>query len=358
MATDPGRIREAVPDDAPALAALHIGAWRSAYRGLVPDTVLDGLSVERRTAWWRERLGSGDAGRERTWVVEDDRGLAGFATGGAARDESAPPPPGAGEIQAIYLRPDRIGSGLGRALFEHAVADLRAAGFDPIVVWVFEANERARRFYEAAGFRADGATAPIDFGDGVIVPEMRYRAAAEPRIRLARVEDADRLAQVQVASYIDAYTGIMPDTVIARLRPERFAERWREQLAAADPDGDEHAWVAELDGTIAGYIITQPASDQFRVPPAGAGEVESLYVDPPWIGRGVGRKLLGHGVRDLRARGFAPLVLWAFEANDRARRFYERAGWTLDVTGEHWVLDEVPVPIVRYRLDEPAPGTA
>jgi len=43
-------------------------------------------------------------------------------------------------------------------------------------------------------------------------------------------------------------------------------------------------------------------------------------------------------------------VLWAFEQNARARRFYERAGWTLDVTGEHWVLDDVPVPIVRYRL--------
>ena len=98
MPTEPARIREAVPDDAPALAALHIGAWQSAYRGLVPDTVLDGLSIERRTAWWRDRLGPGKTGRDRTWVVEDDRGLAGFATGGDARDESAPPPPGAGEI--------------------------------------------------------------------------------------------------------------------------------------------------------------------------------------------------------------------------------------------------------------------
>jgi len=55
-------------------------------------------------------------------------------------------------------------------------------------------------------------------------------------------------------------------------------------------------------------------------------------------------------VHDLRSRGFDLLVLWAFEQNARARRFYERAGWTLDVTGEHWVLDDVPVPIVRYRL--------
>jgi hypothetical protein len=56
---------------------------------------------------------------------------------------------------------------------------------------------------------------------------------------------------------------------------------------------------------------------------------------------------------DLRERGFDPLILWAFTANARARSFYEAAGWIHDAD-HHWVLDEVPVPIVRYRLVRPA----
>ena len=179
------------------------------------------------------------------------------------------------------------------------------------------------------------------------------RAAAGRRIRRAVPEDADRLGAIQAGSYLDAYDGIMPPSVLARLRPERFAERWREHLSGPS-DGDERVWVIETeDGIVAGYGLTQRAGDQFRAPPPNAGEVESLYLHPDAIGRGLGAALLAHCVDDLRARGFDRLVLWAFEANHRARRFYERAGWTLEITREAWVLDDIPVPIVRYGLGAP-----
>ena len=61
----------------------------------------------------------------------------------------------------------------GRALFTRAIHDLVDRGFDPIVVWVFEENPTARRFYEAAGCRVDTARHDVDF-DGVLVPEVRY----------------------------------------------------------------------------------------------------------------------------------------------------------------------------------------
>ena len=91
-----------------------------------------------------------------------------------AAAESAPPPPGAGEVYAIYLSPEARGVGHGRTLFGHVVSDLQARGFDPVVVWVFEANTVARRFYEAAQFRADGTRSTIDF-DGLPIDEIRYR---------------------------------------------------------------------------------------------------------------------------------------------------------------------------------------
>jgi GNAT superfamily N-acetyltransferase len=174
----------------------------------------------------------------------------------------------------------------------------------------------------------------------------------DPRIRLARVDDAEALGRIEAESYLDTYRGVMPDSVLARVHPERMIERIRPRLAAlaeAPPEEAMRLWVIEVDGAVRGYATTEPATDQFLPPPAGAGELESLYLHPSAIGQGLGRALLQHAVDDLCARGFDPLVLWAFEQNARARRFYERAGWTLDVTGEHWVLDDVPVPIVRYR---------
>lgn len=74
----------------------------------------------------------------------------------------------------MYLAPEARGRGFGRALITHAIDDLRGRGFDPVVVWVFEANAGARRFYEAAGFQPDGARQPVDFGE-VSLPEIRYR---------------------------------------------------------------------------------------------------------------------------------------------------------------------------------------
>ena len=138
-------------------------------------------------------------------------------------------------------------------------------------------------------------------------------------------------------------------------RPGRLAPGHTSLAAAAEARAvdQQRLWVIEAHGTIAGYARTQPASNQFLPPPDGAGEMESLYLQPAAIGRGLGRALHQHAIDDLVARGFGPLVLWAFAGNEPARRFYERAGWTLDVTGEHWVLDGVPCPIVRYRLDKP-----
>lgn len=169
-------VRVARSDDAAAIADAHVRSWLATYRGLVPDAILDGLSVERRTTFWRDTISAETAGSvpaARTWVVADAARVQGFASTGPIRD----PPDGlagAGEVFAIYLAPEARGRGFGRALFTHAVDDLRARGFDPIVVWVFEANADARRFYEAAAFRPDGAHQPVDFGD-VTIPEIRYR---------------------------------------------------------------------------------------------------------------------------------------------------------------------------------------
>ena len=168
-------MRLAQPADAGAIGDLHVRSWQVAYRGIVPDAILDGLSVGQRVEFWARVLGrsSAEPPRDgRTWVVEDAGMVAGFASTRPSRE--ADTPPGTGELHSIYLAPESWSKGLGSLLLASAVEDLHERGFAPLVLWVIEGNVRGRRFYERAGWRPDGGRQPIDF-DGVPVDEIRYR---------------------------------------------------------------------------------------------------------------------------------------------------------------------------------------
>jgi GNAT superfamily N-acetyltransferase len=164
-------VRSATPDDAAAIAQAHVLSWRTAYRGLLSDHILDQLSIERRTEFWHGVIeGRGD---DRVWVAEVGGVVEGFASTGPARDVDLAT--GAGELYAIYLRPEAWSIGAGRAMLDVAAADLAARGFSLLVLWVLTDNARGRRFYEAAGWRPDGASRMLDF-DGTPIEEIRYRA--------------------------------------------------------------------------------------------------------------------------------------------------------------------------------------
>jgi L-amino acid N-acyltransferase YncA len=166
-------IRPAVLEDARDIAQIHVRGWQWAYRGQVPDEILDGLSVERRMEGWeRELAGVGVGSPSRVWVAERDGQVIGFASSGVSRDQDAAQ--GTAEIYAVYLLPEVAGTGVGRAIFAHAVDELRRQGFTAATLWVLETNERTRRFYEAAGWTPDGA-AKTDELRGAELREVRYR---------------------------------------------------------------------------------------------------------------------------------------------------------------------------------------
>jgi ribosomal protein S18 acetylase RimI-like enzyme len=165
------RIREATLGDARSIAEIHVRAWQAAYRGQMPDEYLDRLSVEDRLAQHEWSLRSQ---REtwRLWVADDGGSVVGFAVTGPSEDADADER--TGEVYAIYLEPERVGSGLGRQLFADAVGDLRSRGFRTATLWVLESNDRARRFYELAGWKPDGTTASERI-DCALLPTVRYR---------------------------------------------------------------------------------------------------------------------------------------------------------------------------------------
>ena len=157
-------VRAAVPEDAEAIADAHVRAWQVAYAHAFPDEALAGLDRAPRERHWREGIRSG-------WTVLVTDDVSGFASVGPTRDADAE---GAGEVYAIYVTPEQWGTGAGRALMAAAVEALRDAGFSEAVLWVLEDNPRARRFYELAGWEADGAAKP-DVFLGTRVREVRYR---------------------------------------------------------------------------------------------------------------------------------------------------------------------------------------
>ena len=80
-----------------------------------------------------------------------------------------------GEIAAIYALPEASGAAASAGrLLAYGLGELRRRGLSPVLLWVLVANERARRFYERAGFHADGAGRGFEVG-GATLPEMRYR---------------------------------------------------------------------------------------------------------------------------------------------------------------------------------------
>jgi RimJ/RimL family protein N-acetyltransferase len=164
-------LRRATPADAAAIAAVHVDGWRWGYRGQLPDAVLDDLesTLERRAAFWREETTREDVA---VWVVEVDGTVVGFASFGAARDADVEA--GTGELYLIYLAEVAAGRGVGRALHEHVLAELREQGHRRAVLWTLETNARARRFYETAGWRLEGAR-KTESRPGYELREVRYQ---------------------------------------------------------------------------------------------------------------------------------------------------------------------------------------
>ncbi|MEX2535886.1 MAG: GNAT family N-acetyltransferase [Trueperaceae bacterium] len=148
-------IRVAVPEDASAIGRVHVDSWRTTYQGLLPDSMLDNLSVEQREASWRQQIGtqSSDAFRGCVFVADDSHGqLVGFASGGSGREQDLP---FEAELYAIYLLHEHQGQGTRRALTNRVVDYLRRHGHDSMRVWVLKGNP-AEAFYERLGGKPVG----------------------------------------------------------------------------------------------------------------------------------------------------------------------------------------------------------
>ena len=159
--------------DLPAIAGVHLNSSRVAYRGICPDSVLNSLTLEGRIELWRQRYDRlGPDGR--LWVSERSR-IVGFAA--ADRVDGADGGERSCELLSFYVAPDWWGRSVGHDLMQWLLEDFRQRGFDKILLWTIRTNQRARDFYEKAGFRCEDVFRTISRREsGVLLEhnEVRY----------------------------------------------------------------------------------------------------------------------------------------------------------------------------------------
>jgi oligopeptide transport system ATP-binding protein len=172
--------------------------------------------------------------------------------------------------------------------------------------------------HEAACFRAGEVPAEVHGS----IPVDADPAAG---IRGAATADADAMAGVFVAAWRQAYPGVVPDAVLAALDHDRTA-RWLAGLIDGRPEGNTAGQtdVAVRDGQVIGFVRYGTRTGE------PGGYVFGLYVHPARAGHGTGRSLLSHAEQRLREQGSDTVSLHVFEANERARRLYTKAGYTPD----------------------------
>lgn len=168
-------IREAVSEDAPAVAQVHVATWKAACRGLLPDDFLNSLDPIRRESMWRRVFGRPG---QPVYVATDGLQIVGFCSLARSRDADAAD--AVGEIPAIYVLPAAWRRGWGSRLLMTTLARAAAMTFREVTLWVLDTNALARAFYEKHGFTLDGGKKQEILG-GVEACELRYRRGVGDR---------------------------------------------------------------------------------------------------------------------------------------------------------------------------------
>ena len=128
-------------------------------------------------------------GADDNLVAEVDGEIVGWASMGPSRDDDASA--GDGELYAIYLLPEVFGTGVGKALMQVVFSYAVKRSYARLTLWVFQDNARARGFYAASGFTADGAVEDWMAGEDA-VPEVRYCAQVTPTAAPIQTASPDR----------------------------------------------------------------------------------------------------------------------------------------------------------------------
>lgn len=158
---------QVIPADmsnADELGFIHARSWQQAYKGIIPDEYLAGITPQKQAGLFEKIANSGMAVYYIFRVNGEGAGMAALCKDREEVDEKY------GEISAIYFLSQFWGH--DHQAMRFCLERLRENGSRIVTIWVLEDNTRARKFYEKFGFTVD-AKKEINIGEPLI--EVRYR---------------------------------------------------------------------------------------------------------------------------------------------------------------------------------------
>ena len=167
-------------------------------------------------------------------------------------------------------------------------------------------------------------------------------------IRRAVVDDAERLAEIHIASWQAAYAGLLDAEFLAGLGEQREQRtgQWQDWLGTES--SDRAILVVVDDGSVIGFAHLGPAGDK-DLDARTVSELYAMYLDPARYRAGWGSKLMEAVFEEFRSRGVAEGSLWVMTDNAPARAFYERHSWEPDGKESDLCLG-ITIPSMRYRV--------
>jgi GNAT superfamily N-acetyltransferase len=163
-------IRAAQPADAESLVRVHELASSELFERVVGKPLADFVPYAARLESFRHGIGNVSE-TARILVADGDAGLVGFAVCVLAPD-------GRGELKDLYVIPSAWGTGVSGELAGAALAALGDMGASEAFLWVVEANPRARRFYERAGWARAAASRASPLGPREVQYTRQLRETA------------------------------------------------------------------------------------------------------------------------------------------------------------------------------------
>jgi ribosomal protein S18 acetylase RimI-like enzyme len=171
-------VRPAGIADVTELARIQRDTWQSAYRTLLPKSVLQALDVEALAEGWRAAVSSPPSTRHHVLVASEGPALVGFAAFGPDTDalEADPDVEHTAAITLLLVEPRWGRRGHGSRLLAAVADTAREQHSTRLIAWVPVSDAASLSFYRSAGWEADGLQRTLDTGSGVI-NELRLHAA-------------------------------------------------------------------------------------------------------------------------------------------------------------------------------------
>jgi GNAT superfamily N-acetyltransferase len=190
-------------------------------------------------------------------------------------------------------------------------------------------------------------------------------------VRVARPDDSDEIARIQLTTWQVAYRRFIPRTVLDQLDAEWLSGQWRD--AVASPPSSHHRVLIAIERAPAapktpaaepatayrvGFAASGPADLAALAPDENHNAlgddvvaVTELMVEPRWGRRGHGSRLLAASVDHWREDGYHSAVAWAFRQDVATISFLKASGWAPDGAARALDVEDMLVPQIRLRTE-------